>query len=60
MNPDFLTLADAAQLIPGANVNTLKRRARQGKLTVYRTGRACAHGGQGDGVAVGDLLRGTD
>lgn len=40
MSPDFLTLTDAAQLIPGANVNTLKRRARQGKLTVYRTGRS--------------------
>jgi hypothetical protein len=38
--PDLLTLAEAARLIPGANVNTLKRRARQGKLAVYRMGRA--------------------
>src|SRR5437868_6245820 len=32
----LITLEQAAALIPGADVHTLKRRARQGRLTVYR------------------------
>jgi|SRR5882724_157301 len=37
---DLITLEQAAALIPGADVNTLKRRQRQGRLTVYRPGKA--------------------
>ena len=37
---DLITLEQAAALIPGADVHTLKRRARQGRLTVYRPGKA--------------------
>jgi hypothetical protein len=37
---DLITLQQAAALIPGADPGTLKRRARQGLLTVYRPGRA--------------------
>src|SRR5258706_3685059 len=37
---DLITLEQAAALIPGADVDTLKRRVRQGKLTVYRPGKA--------------------
>lgn len=40
MTPMFLTLADAAKYIPGADADTLKRMARAGKLTVYRPGKA--------------------
>ena len=36
----FLTLAEAAKLIPGADENTLKRMQRAGKLTCYRPGKA--------------------
>lgn len=40
-SPDTLiTLEEAAALVPGATADTLKRRARQGKLTVYRPGKA--------------------
>jgi hypothetical protein len=40
-DPDkLITLAEAAKLIPGADANTLKRRARQGRLVVYRPGKA--------------------
>lgn len=35
----LLPLAEAALLIPGADADTLKRRARAGKLTVYRPGK---------------------
>ena len=37
---DLLTLTEAAKLIPGADADTLKRRARQGKLVTYRPGKA--------------------
>jgi excisionase family DNA binding protein len=37
---DLITLDQAAALIPGADADTLKRRARQGKLTTYRPGKA--------------------
>lgn len=36
----FLTLAEAAKFIPGADANTLKRMCRAGKLTCYRPGKA--------------------
>ena len=36
----LLSLDDAAALVPGADRNTLLRRARQGKLQVYRVGKA--------------------
>jgi hypothetical protein len=39
-NPEFITLAEAAKSIPGATADTLKRRARQGKLQVYRPGKS--------------------
>jgi hypothetical protein len=40
-SPDALiTLNEAAKLIAGADANTLKRMHREGKLTVYRPGRA--------------------
>lgn len=35
----LLTLAQAAELIPGADAGTLLRRARQGKLVTYRPGK---------------------
>ncbi len=41
MTPDtLLTLSEAARLIPGADADTLKRRARAGTLVVYRPGKA--------------------
>src|SRR5262249_23089457 len=36
----LITLAEAAQLIPGATASTLKRKARAGKLVVYRLGKS--------------------
>ena len=36
----FLTLAEAAKFIPGADADTLKRMQRAGKLTCYRPGKA--------------------
>lgn len=36
----MLSLTNAAALIPGATPDTLKRHARAGRLTVYRTGKA--------------------
>jgi hypothetical protein len=36
----LITLDEAARFIPGATADTLKRRARQGKLTTYRPGKA--------------------
>lgn len=36
----LLSLTEAAALIPGATADTLKRRARQGRLVVYRPGKA--------------------
>jgi hypothetical protein len=40
-SPDraLMTLAEAAKLIPDADARTLKRRARQGKLVIYRPGK---------------------
>ena len=39
-DPDaMLSLVDAARLIPGATADTLKRRARQGLLRVYKPGK---------------------
>ena len=40
MTGPLLTLTQAAALIPGATVDTLKRRARAGLLTVYRPGKS--------------------
>lgn len=37
---DLIPLDEAAKYIPGADAGTLKRRARAGKLTVYRPGKA--------------------
>ena len=37
---ELLSLDEAAKLIPGANADTLKRKARAGKLTVYRVGKS--------------------
>ena len=37
---ELITLEQAAALVPGADAGTLKRRARQGRLTVYRPGKA--------------------
>jgi excisionase family DNA binding protein len=37
---DFITLDEAAKLIPGADADTLKRMRRRGKLTCYRPGKA--------------------
>jgi excisionase family DNA binding protein len=40
-SPDaLLTLDEAAKLIPGADAGTLKRLARNGRLTVYRLGKS--------------------
>jgi hypothetical protein len=36
----FLTLDEAAKLLPGADRDTLKRLARRGILTVYKPGKA--------------------
>lgn len=36
---DLVTLAEAAAQIPGATAETLKRKARAGKLQVYKVGR---------------------
>ena len=38
-NQDLLTLEQAAALVPGGTADMLKRRARQGKLRVYRVGK---------------------
>lgn len=40
--PNLLTLSEATSLVPGINEQTLLRRAREGKLTVYRVGRSYA------------------
>ena len=37
---DFITLDEAAKLIPGADRDTLKRMRRRGKLTCYRPGKS--------------------
>jgi hypothetical protein len=37
---DLISLDEAAKLIPGADADTLKRKARAGKLRVYRIGKA--------------------
>lgn len=39
MSLNLITLEEAAKLIPGATAGTLRRLARNGKLTVYRVGR---------------------
>jgi len=40
-NPDaLLTLDQAAEIIPGADADTLKRRIRQGRLVAYRPGKS--------------------
>lgn len=37
---DLISLVEAAKSIPGADAGTLKRKARAGKLRVYRIGKA--------------------
>jgi hypothetical protein len=37
---DLISLDEAAKLIPGVDAQTLKRKARAGKLAVYRVGKA--------------------
>jgi hypothetical protein len=37
---DLISLDEAAKYIPGADAETLKRKARAGKLRVYRIGKA--------------------
>lgn len=39
MSLNLITLDEAAKLIPDATADTLRRLARNGKLTVYRVGR---------------------
>jgi hypothetical protein len=38
----LISLKEAAEHVPGAGVNTLKRRIRDGKLMAYRVGKAYA------------------